>query len=920
MKTVRTDPWTCAPILGGFCSNNETCAADNAVCVNSECKCKKGYFQRPNNQCVRNVLGTRCENDEACNLVKFAKCSEYKVCACTSNTTAITSIYCAPIFGGFCWENDECVTLNSICLNNKCQCHGKYNQYTTEKGCVSNEIVCEADNWCVVENSGCIDNFCQCKPQFGYRSNQCLPLAHLNDFCLLDYDCREIDHAICSKDNKCKCDENYVAVNQTSCRPISGGICSKNKDCGNINGACIDSKCGCMPFMVKFSKYLCLAPQLGIPCKSNEDCRKILNSICSDNGICECKINFGEYNSTACASLLGESCFENQLCVPLHSNCKNDICLCDDGFLDYSKKKCIPHSSDWDTILDCIPQYIFNMYCENDDNCKYIANAKCQNDTNICTCKNGHEMVNETACAPLLEESCFENQLCALLHSSCRNDKCKCNDGFIQYSKEKCLPHYIRMYCEDDDNCKYIANSECRTDINICICKSTHKFFNETTCAPLLGESCFENQLCAPLHSSCRNDKCKCNDGFIQYSKKKCLPHYIRMYCEDDDNCKYIANSECRTDINICICKSTHKFFNETTCAPLLGESCFENQLCAPLHSSCRNDKCKCNDGFIQYSKKKCLPHYIRMYCEDDDNCKYIANSECRTDINICVCKSTHKFFNEITCAPLLGEHCKPNEQCAIKNSHSGSDFIPISCREDSHCSIIKYAVCSSDDNCKCKPNYVPLSHDKCLGTIGEYCNSNAECYSYNTVCLNNICQCSDKFYASSKTHCDPKKKYYPVNEFECLLSLYGDCLSNDDCRLNSTVCIYNQCKCQDNFSPISETQCRPDDYFYRCDQVIDCGDPWHYTCNADKKCRCKNNHFSINRSTCSPDLKGYCWNDTQCTTHNSTCVDFHCKCNDKFVGVSNNLCLPGVIILKIPPGLLYLSVDNGILRLDPHE
>lgn len=87
------------------------------------------------------------------------------------------------------------------------------------------------------------------------------------------------------------------------------------------------------------------------------------------------------------------------------------------------------------------------------------------------------------------------------------------------------------------------------------------------------------------------------------------------------------------------------------------------------------------------------------------------------------------------------------------------------------------------------------------------------------------------------------------------------------------------------------------DDYFYSCDRVLDCGDPWHYTCYADKKCRCKNNHFSINRSTCSPGLKGYCWNDSQCNIHNSTCVDFHCKCIDKFVGVSNNLCLPGIIV-----------------------
>ncbi|XP_044584964.1 neurogenic locus notch homolog protein 1-like [Cotesia glomerata] len=801
MKTVRTDPWTCAPILGGFCWNNEPCAADNAVCVNSECKCKKDYSRRPNNQCVRDVLGTHCKNDDVCNLVKFAKCSKDKVCACTSNTTAVTSTYCAPIFGGFCWENDECVTPHSICLNNECQCDEKYNQYNTENGCVSkmdfyknkisnaictgvNDCVCfqqypfeetypctpedkndcEADNLCVIKNSRCIDNFCQCKPHFVYRSNQCLPFVYLNDVCLNNDDCSKINHAICSKDKKCECDENYALVNQTSCRPIYGGFCSKNEDCVNINGACIDSKCGCMPFTVKFLEYWCVIPHLGMPCKSNKDCRKILNSMCSDNGKCECKIYFGEYNSTTCAPLLGQFCYEDELCAPYHSSCKNE--------------------------------------------------------------------------------------------------KCVCNDGFLEHSRKKCSPHYLRMYCEDDDNCKYIANARCQNDINICTCKNGHGMVNETTCAPLLGESCFENQLCASLHSSCRNNKCKCNDGFHQYSKEKCLPHYIRMYCEDDDNCKYIANSECRTDINICACKSTHKFFNHTTCAPLLGEHCKPNEQCSIKNSHCIDDVCACRPNYENHN----------------GNCVYV---------------------------------------------NPGSDFIQILCHEDSHCSLIKYAVCS-DDNCECKPNYIPLGHDKCIGTIGEYCHSDAECYSYNTVCLNNVCQCSDKFYAFNRTYCDPihlglacqnnqdclvaiknsecstkdeicacKKKYYAVNEFECLPSLDGDCLSNDDCRLNSTICIDNKCKCQDNFSAISETQCRPDDYFYSCEQVLDCGDPWHYTCNHDKKCRCKDNNFSINRSTCSPGLKGYCWNDSQCTIHNSTCVDFHCKCNHEFVGVSNNLCLP---------------------------
>ncbi|XP_074093850.1 zonadhesin-like [Cotesia typhae] len=485
MKTVKTDLWTCAPILGGFCWNDEPCAGDNVVCVKNECKCKE------------DVLGTHCQNDDVCNSVKFAKCSEDKVCVCTSNTTAVTSSYCAPIFNGFCWENDECVTPYSICLNNRCQCDEKYNLYNPKQGCVS--------------------------------------VVQLNDACLNHDDCNQINHAICSKDKICECDENYVPVSQTSCRPIYGGFCSKNKDCLTVNAVCIDSQCVCKPNMVKYSKYLCVEVQLGIPCESNDDCRKISNSMCFKSGKCECKINYGEYNSTACAPLLGQFCYEDGLCIPEHSSCKNKECVCNDGFLEYFGEKCLPH--------------YLKMHCDNDNGCKYIANARCQNDIGICSCKNNHGMVNETACAPLLEESCVRNELCAPLHSSCKNGKCKCNDGFLPYSKEKCLPHNIRIYCEEDDNCKYISNSECRTDINICVCKSAYKFFNHTTCAPLLGEHCKPNEQCPTTNSHCVDDMCVCQPGY-QHHEGNCVfvnssLYLIRILCNEDIECSVMKYAVC---------------------------------------------------------------------------------------------------------------------------------------------------------------------------------------------------------------------------------------------------------------------------------------------------------------------------------------------------------------------------------------
>lgn len=83
---------------------------------------------------------------------------------------------------------------------------------------------------------------------------------------------------------------------------------------------------------------------------------------------------------------------------------------------------------------------------------------------------------------------------------------------------------------------------------------------------------------------------------------------------------------------------------------------------------------------------------------------------------------------------------------------------------------------------------------------LGLTCQNNQECL---VAIKNSECSSRDKI-------CVCKKKYYAVNEFECLPSLGGNCLSNDDCRLNSTICIDNKCECQDNFSAISETQCKP--------------------------------------------------------------------------------------------------------------
>lgn len=85
----------------------------------------------------------------------------------------------------------------------------------------------------------------------------------------------------------------------------------------------------------------------------------------------------------------------------------------------------------------------------------------------------------------------------------------------------------------------------------------------------------------------------------------------------------------------------------------------------------------------------------------------------------------------------------------------SVAGLVKLPCDHDRDCSGVKYIHCSLDKVCSCKPNYVPLGRTKCVGLIGEICDSDDECISYNSVCVNSICQCPPGFYAPTKYQCD---------------------------------------------------------------------------------------------------------------------------------------------------------------------
>lgn len=80
----------------------------------------------------------------------------------------------------------------------------------------------------------------------------------LGSSCIVDTDCSEIKHAICSMD-KCVCKKNYIRLNEKTCLPLLGEYCSTNGRCPTKNSDCIDNRCQCKSHFIPLSSNKCIA-------------------------------------------------------------------------------------------------------------------------------------------------------------------------------------------------------------------------------------------------------------------------------------------------------------------------------------------------------------------------------------------------------------------------------------------------------------------------------------------------------------------------------------------------------------------------------------------------------------------------------------------------------------------------------------
>ncbi|XP_053593223.1 prion-like-(Q/N-rich) domain-bearing protein 25 isoform X2 [Microplitis demolitor] len=464
---ISLDNATCSPLLGGYCWTEEECVPDNSICLFDKCQCKPHFEVKSNDQCVRKILGQYCKNNEVCEKIQHAKCSEDHRCICKQNHFAINDTICGSLLNGFCMGSEECSVDNSICAEEKCQCKVGFVQESKFK---------------------------------------CIP-AVLNKKCETEADCKDIWRSECSKDKVCICKANHTVVNGLRCAPLIGEFCIDAEDCAPYNSVCFKSKCECQSGFVTQFNTECVPPQLGKYCEMDIDCSGIRHSKCSSSNICICREHNIAVNNTSCQPILGSFCWKNEKCAPDNSNCVNNECQCKPSFT--------PESS-----TDCV-KLPLGKSCYQDGDCSVLSHLKCS-ENNKCVCKSGYVEINQSECKPLLNGMCFSDKDCVPSNSECVENKCRCKTDFLSVLNDQCIPVEPPKPCLINRDCKDIRHARCNKH-RVCEC-AIHYEEKNRTCMPLLGQLCIKDDICFPDHSDCVDNLCECKQDFKAKSNDLCLP------------------------------------------------------------------------------------------------------------------------------------------------------------------------------------------------------------------------------------------------------------------------------------------------------------------------------------------------------------------------------------------------------------
>ncbi|KAJ2941923.1 hypothetical protein O0L34_g10740 [Tuta absoluta] len=214
--------------VGEECEVDSDCLAGDLEiqCVKNAagvgtCTCPEGFLA-VGDRCLTTglVLGDTCQDTQECTGTPNAVCEDNR-CSCDSNGyQEVEGGTCAPIIGGVCKQDSDCVIKNTLCVNSTggltCQCDSAFVVYSDAcwPRITSMDAPCNVTAQChelLGESSSCVDSECVCDVTHHYRDGGCWPVTGLFETCERTSQCylsSAPERTVC-RNSVCQCDFQF---------------------------------------------------------------------------------------------------------------------------------------------------------------------------------------------------------------------------------------------------------------------------------------------------------------------------------------------------------------------------------------------------------------------------------------------------------------------------------------------------------------------------------------------------------------------------------------------------------------------------------------------------------------------------------------------------------------------------------------
>ncbi|RVE54896.1 hypothetical protein evm_000263 [Chilo suppressalis] len=232
--------------VGERCDVDDDCLAGELEiqCVRNDegygvCSCPDGYVAS-DGLCLMfgQGLGDVCQVDAECSDVENGVCVD-GLCTCDDGYQQLED-YCAPVIGGRCEEDANCVIEDTICDNSTstCQCSSEF--VASADSCwpvvAGFEAPCNVTEQCAAAMGpagACHSGICVCQTGYHYRDDGCQPKTGLFESCRTSSVCflESGSHKLECRNSLCQCSFHYPYLHDQ-------GVCSptRTNSAGDIIG------------------------------------------------------------------------------------------------------------------------------------------------------------------------------------------------------------------------------------------------------------------------------------------------------------------------------------------------------------------------------------------------------------------------------------------------------------------------------------------------------------------------------------------------------------------------------------------------------------------------------------------------------------------------------------------------------------